>query len=53
MVKNKEKAMLQTTTNIFDGPYRLTIAGDLVDTEDYLDVLNPATGEVFARLRTH
>jgi acyl-CoA reductase-like NAD-dependent aldehyde dehydrogenase len=41
--------MLQKTTNIFDGPYRVSIAGNLLDTEDRFDVLNPATGEVFAK----
>jgi acyl-CoA reductase-like NAD-dependent aldehyde dehydrogenase len=32
----------------FDAPYRLLIDGMLVDTNARLDVVNPATGEVFA-----
>lgn len=33
---------------IFDGPYYLSIAGKLVESERTFDVVNPATGEVFA-----
>jgi acyl-CoA reductase-like NAD-dependent aldehyde dehydrogenase len=32
----------------FNAPYRLLIDGQLVDTAQRLDVINPATGEVFA-----
>jgi acyl-CoA reductase-like NAD-dependent aldehyde dehydrogenase len=34
---------------VFDGPYYLSIAGKLVESKDSFDVVNPATGEVFAR----
>ncbi|KVK79853.1 aldehyde dehydrogenase [Burkholderia cepacia] len=33
----------------FDGPYYLSIAGRLEESKDSFDVVNPATGEVFAR----
>src|SRR6187402_3609965 len=33
----------------YDAPYRLLIGGQLVDTAARLDVINPATGEVFAQ----
>ena len=36
----------------FDGPYRLSIDGALVDTADSFDVFNPATGAVLARAPT-
>lgn len=41
----------QTSQNasIFDGPYYLSIAGKLVETKDSFDVINPATGKVFAK----
>lgn len=32
----------------FNGPYYLSIAGQLVETEATFPVVNPATGEVFA-----
>jgi acyl-CoA reductase-like NAD-dependent aldehyde dehydrogenase len=34
---------------VFDGPYYLTIAGKLVETQDTFDVMNPATGQLLAR----
>lgn len=37
------------STSIFDGPYYLSIAGELVSTDAHFDVFNPATGEVFAK----
>jgi acyl-CoA reductase-like NAD-dependent aldehyde dehydrogenase len=33
----------------YDAPYRLLIGGQLVDTAARLDVINPATGQVFAQ----
>ena len=30
--------------------YRMLIGGQLVDTAQHIDVINPATGEVFARV---
>lgn len=41
----------QTSQNasIFDGPYYLSIAGKLVEAKDSFDVINPATGKVFAK----
>jgi len=33
----------------YDAPYRLLIGGHLVDTAARLDVINPATGQVFAQ----
>jgi acyl-CoA reductase-like NAD-dependent aldehyde dehydrogenase len=35
--------------SVFDGPYYLSIAGKLVESNDSFDVINPATGEVFAQ----
>lgn len=35
--------------DIFSGPYRLSIAGRLVEAKDSFDVLNPATGELLAK----
>lgn len=37
------------STSIFDGPYYLSIAGELVSTDAHFDVFNPATGEAFAK----
>lgn len=37
------------SSSVFDGPYYLSIAGDLVSTDAHFDVFNPATGEVFAK----
>lgn len=39
----------KVTTSLFNGPYYLSIAGKLVQTEDSFDVMNPATGEVLAK----
>lgn len=36
-------------TSIFDGPYYLSIDGQLLQTADGFDVENPATGKVFAQ----
>jgi len=38
----------QSATN-FDGPYYLSIAGKLLASKDSFDVVNPATGKVFAK----
>lgn len=37
------------SAGIFHGPYYLSIGGDLVKSRDSFDVINPATGEVFAK----
>ena len=37
------------SVGIFNGPYYLSIAGNLVKSQDSFDVINPATGEVFAK----
>ena len=37
------------SAGIFDGPYYLSIAGKLVEAKDSFDVINPATGKVFAK----
>ena len=37
------------SSSVFDGPYYLSIAGELVSTDAHFDVFNPATGEVFAK----
>ncbi|SDA69337.1 aldehyde dehydrogenase family protein [Ectopseudomonas toyotomiensis] len=37
------------SSSVFDGPYYLSIAGELVATDAHFDVFNPATGEVFAK----
>lgn len=37
------------SVSIFDGPYYLSIAGKLVEAKDSFDVINPATGKVFAK----
>ena len=37
------------TTSLFNGPYYLSIAGKLVQTEDSFDVMNPANGQVLAK----
>jgi acyl-CoA reductase-like NAD-dependent aldehyde dehydrogenase len=37
------------SSTVFDGPYYLTIAGKLVETQDTFDVMNPATGQLLAR----
>ncbi|AJY42104.1 aldehyde dehydrogenase family protein [Burkholderia humptydooensis] len=37
------------SVGIFHGPYYLSIAGNLVKSQDSFDVINPATGEVFAK----
>lgn len=34
--------------NLFEGPYYLSIAGELVETKDSFAVINPATGQVLA-----
>jgi acyl-CoA reductase-like NAD-dependent aldehyde dehydrogenase len=39
----------ETSANIFDGPYYLSIAGKLVEAKGSFDVENPATGKVFAK----
>lgn len=43
-VKNDSRS-----SSVFDGPYYLSIAGDLVSADAHFDVFNPATGEVFAK----
>ncbi|MGF6853727.1 aldehyde dehydrogenase family protein [Paraburkholderia sp. CI3] len=35
--------------SVFDGPYYLSIAGELVESRDTFDVINPATGKVLAK----
>lgn len=37
------------SATIFDGPYYLSIAGKLLASKDSFDVVNPATGKVFAK----
>lgn len=37
------------SSSVFDGPYYLSIAGELVATDAHFDVFNPATGLVFAK----
>ncbi|WP_457977280.1 aldehyde dehydrogenase family protein [Ectopseudomonas composti] len=37
------------SSSVFDGPYYLSIAGELVATDAHFDVFNPATGQVFAK----
>jgi acyl-CoA reductase-like NAD-dependent aldehyde dehydrogenase len=37
------------SVGIFNGPYYLSIAGNLARSQDSFDVINPATGEVFAK----
>lgn len=37
------------SSSVFDGPYYLSIAGQLVATDAHFDVFNPATGQVFAK----
>ena len=37
------------SAGIFDGPYYLSIAGKLVEAKDSFDVINQATGKVFAK----
>ncbi|CAE6932912.1 aldehyde dehydrogenase family protein [Ectopseudomonas khazarica] len=37
------------SSSVFDGPYYLSIAGELVATDAHFDVSNPATGEIFAK----
>lgn len=37
------------STQVFDGPYYLSIAGELVETDEHFAVFNPATGQVFAQ----
>lgn len=34
---------------VFDGPYYLSMAGHLVESQDSFDVINPATGEILAK----
>lgn len=42
----------ETASNdLFTGPFRLSIAGRLVTAAAHFDVINPATGKVFARHR--
>ncbi len=43
-------AVLERTASqeLFDGPYYLSIAGKLVESTASFDVINPATGQVFA-----
>ena len=33
----------------FDSGYRMTIDGQLVDEDTHIEVVNPATGEIFAK----
>lgn len=40
---------LAKPADIFSRPYRLSIAGKLVEAKDSFDVLNPATGELLAK----
>ncbi|GAB57461.1 aldehyde dehydrogenase family protein [Rheinheimera nanhaiensis] len=42
-------AQTSHSVSIFDGPYYLSIAGKLVEAKDSFDVINPATGKVFAK----
>lgn len=37
------------SSSVFDGPYYLSIAGELVATDAHFGVFNPATGQVFAK----
>lgn len=37
------------TANFFTAPFHLTIAGNLVEAKESFDVINPATGRVFAQ----
>nr|WP_255221856.1 aldehyde dehydrogenase family protein [Paraburkholderia terrae] len=37
------------SVGIFHGPYYLSIAGNLLQSHDSFDVINPATGEAFAK----
>ncbi len=39
-------ATLERPVSIFEGPYRLSIAGKLVGAKNSFDVFNPATGKV-------
>jgi len=42
-------AKITQPATIFDGPYYLSIAGKLLASRDSFDVVNPATGKVFAK----
>jgi acyl-CoA reductase-like NAD-dependent aldehyde dehydrogenase len=42
-------ATTQQARSLFDGPYYLSIAGELVGADDTFDVFNPATGSVLDR----
>ena len=42
-------ATLKRPLSIFEGPYRLSIAGKLVGAKNSFDVFNPATGEMLAK----
>ena len=46
---NKLLAVEITPASLFDGPYFLTIAGQLVPAATTFDVMNPATGQVLAQ----
>lgn len=37
------------SSSVFDGPYYLSIAGELVSSDAHFDVFNPATGQVLAK----
>ncbi|SEI52496.1 aldehyde dehydrogenase family protein [Pseudomonas sp. NFR16] len=39
----------RVSNSLFDGPYYLSIAGQLVETHETFDVMNPATGQVLAQ----
>ncbi|MFS2158506.1 aldehyde dehydrogenase family protein [Pseudomonas sp. Pseusp122] len=40
---------LAHSSRLFDGPYYLSIAGKLVESQASFDVMNPATGQVLAQ----
>lgn len=40
---------LAHSSRLFDGPYYLSIAGKLVESQASFDVMNPATGQLLAQ----